>query len=184
MKIYTKRGDSGDTSLFGGRRVSKSSARIRAYGTVDELNTFLGLAASYELSDTGRGHLKKLQELLFVLGADLATPPDSDTRIERIAQTDVDFLEEAIDEMDKELEPLKNFILPGGSPAGATLHVARAVCRRAERAAVGCRSTDAISGLSVKFLNRLSDFLFVLARFENRKKDTAEETWIPEKPSQ
>lgn len=182
MKIYTKRGDSGDTSLFGGQRVSKSAKRIRAYGTVDELNSFVGLAASYELSDTGTAHLRKLQEQLFVLGADLATPPPSETRIDRIGEEEVSFLEEAIDEMEKELKPLKNFILPGGSQAGATLHIARTICRRAERAVVACRQSDEISDFSVKFLNRLSDFLFVLARFENKQKGTPEESWNPERP--
>lgn len=179
MKIYTKRGDSGDTSLFGGQRVSKSAERIRAYGTVDELNSFVGLAASYQLSQTGTAHLKKLQKLLFVLGADLATPPSSKTRINRIGQEDIDFLEDAIDEMEEDLSPLKNFILPGGSQAGATLHVARTICRRAERTAVACSETDDISDLSIKFLNRLSDFLFVLARFENKYAGTREETWKP-----
>lgn len=181
MKIYTKRGDSGDTSLFGGQRVSKSAQRIRAYGTVDELNSLVGLAASYDLSDTGTAHLRKLQEMLFVLGADLATPPSSETRIDRIDREDVSFLEEAIDEMEKELEPLKNFILPGGSQAGATLHVARTVCRRAERAVVACRESNEVSELPVTFLNRLSDFLFVLARFENKHQDTPEESWKPER---
>lgn len=181
MKIYTKRGDSGDTSLFGGQRVPKSAERIRAYGTVDELNSFIGLAASYELSDTGTEHLKKVQEMLFVLGADLATPPSSKARIDRVGQEDVHFLEEAIDEMETELKPLKNFILPGGSQAGATLHIARTVCRRAERTVVACRQTDDVSDLTVIFLNRLSDFLFVLARFENKRKDTPEEVWTPER---
>lgn len=181
MKIYTKKGDSGDTSLFGGQRVSKSNERIRAYGTVDELNSFVGLAASYELSDTGTALLKKVQKLLFVLGADLATPPASKTRINRISQEDVDFLEDAIDNMEEELDPLKNFILPGGSQPGATLHVARTICRRAERAAVACQQTDEISDLTIKFLNRLSDFLFVIARFENKHAGSREESWKPER---
>lgn len=181
MKIYTKKGDSGETSLFGGQRVSKSERRIRAYGTVDELNSFVGLAASHELSEVGTKYLRKLQQSLFVLGADLATPPSAKTRIDRIGQKEVDFLEAAIDKMEKELEPLKNFILPGGSRAGATLHVARTVCRRAERAVVACQKSNEVSDQSIKFLNRLSDFLFVMARFENKEKGTPEETWKPEK---
>ncbi|SHE92491.1 cob(I)alamin adenosyltransferase [Fodinibius roseus] len=181
MKIYTRKGDRGETSLFGGQRVSKSQHRIRAYGTVDELNSFIGLAASYELSEVGKKHLKKLQKLLFILGADLATPHSAKPRIDRIGQEEVDFLEEAIDEMEKELEPLKNFILPGGSQAGSTLHIARTVCRRAERAAVACQKWHNVSGQTIKFLNRLSDFLFVMARFENKRKGTPEETWKPDR---
>lgn len=181
MKIYTKKGDSGETSLFGGTRVSKSSARIEAYGTVDELNSVIGLAASYSLSPKGTVWVKKVQEYLFILGADLATPPDSDARIERIGEKETKDLEEAIDEMEEELNPLKNFILPGGAQAGATLHVARTVCRRAERASVACSKEENISDDALTFLNRLSDFLFVLARYENKYVSTPEETWKPEK---
>lgn len=177
MKIYTKRGDSGDTSLFGGDRVSKSSERIEAYGTVDELNSFVGLAASYDLSEKGTDLLRKVQELLFALGADLATPPSSKTRIDRIAENDIQFLEDAIDELEEELETLKNFVLPGGSQAGATLHVARTVCRRAERAAVACHNVDDISDTCIKFLNRLSDFFFVIARYENKQAGIREDVW-------
>lgn len=181
MKIYTKRGDSGNTSLFGGQRVSKSAERIKAYGTVDELNSFVGLATSYDISDRGKKYLHKLQKLLFVLGADLATPPSSKTRINRISQENIDWLEKAIDAMEEELEPLKNFILPGGAQSGATLHTARTICRRAERAAVACQESDTISELCIKFLNRLSDFLFVLARYENKQAGIREESWKPER---
>ncbi|MGD8426964.1 MAG: cob(I)yrinic acid a,c-diamide adenosyltransferase [Balneolaceae bacterium] len=181
MKIYTKKGDSGDTSLFGGERVSKSTERIDAYGTVDELNSLAGLAASFGLSEEGTGYLRKVQELLLVLGADLATPPSAKTRINRIKKEDIQFLETAIDNMDKHLDPLKNFILPGGTKTGATLHVARTVCRRAERSAVACQKTDDISDETIKFLNRLSDFLFVLARYENKKAGAPEEAWKPER---
>lgn len=181
MKIYTKKGDSGQTSLFGGQRVSKSTERIEAYGNVDELNSFVGLAASYDLSEKGTEYLRKVQEMLFIVGADLATPPSSKTRIDRIGEQDIQFLEEAIDEMEEDLETLKNFILPGGCQAGATLHVARTVCRRAERAAVACKQTDDISDDSIKFLNRLSDFFFVMARYENKQAGVREETWKPER---
>lgn len=180
MKIYTKKGDSGDTSLFGGKRVSKSAQRIKAYGTVDEVNSFVGLAASYDLSQKGTTFLRKVQELLFILGADLATPPSSATRIDRIGEEDIAFLEHAIDEMEEELKTLKNFILPGGSQPGAILHVARTVCRRAERAAVACQEGDNISDECIKFLNRLSDFFFVSARYENKNSGSREETWSPE----
>lgn len=181
MKIYTKKGDSGNTSLFGGERVSKSDKRINAYGTVDELNSFVGLAASHDLSEKGARYLRKVQESLLVLGADLATPPSKKARINRIGNEDIQFLEQAIDDMDETLETLKNFILPGGSQGGATLHVARTVCRRAERAAVTCKKTDDISDQSIKFLNRLSDFFFVLARYENKQAGIREETWQPER---
>jgi len=181
MKIYTKKGDSGETSLFGGTRVPKSNERIEAYGTVDELNSFVGLAASYELSDVGTKYVRKIQELLFTLGADLATPPSSKTRIDRISEDDVTLLEDAIDELEDDLESLKNFILPGGSQPGATLHVARTICRRAERATVACSKSDNISDNCIKFLNRLSDFLFVLARYENKKAGVREETWKPDR---
>lgn len=181
MKIYTKKGDSGETSLFGGSRVSKSNKRIEAYGTVDEINSFVGLAASYEISEIGSQYLNKVQELLFTLGADLATPSSSKTRIDRIGENDIQFLEDAIDTLEKDLEPLKNFVLPGGAQAGATLHLARTVCRRAERKAVACKKTDEISDYSIKFLNRLSDFLFVIARYENKQAGVREETWKPER---
>jgi len=180
MKIYTRKGDQGETSLFGGTRVPKSSARINAYGTVDELNSVIGLAASYKLSEKSSEWIKKVQEDLFVLGADLATPSPSETRIPRIKEEAITFLEETIDEMQEELAPLKNFILPGGSQQGATLHLARTVCRRAERATVICRQEEEVSPLAIKYLNRLSDFLFVLARYENKQVGNREETWKPE----
>lgn len=180
MKIYTKKGDSGETSLFGGTRVPKSNERIEAYGTVDELNSFVGLAASYDLSDAGTKYLRKVQEILFILGADLATPASSTTRIDRISDDDVTFLENAIDQLEDDLEPLKNFILPGGSQAGATLHAARTICRRAERASVACAEVEDISEECIKFLNRLSDFLFVVARHENKQAGVREETWKPD----
>ena len=181
MKIYTKKGDKGKTSLFGGDRVAKSSLRIEAYGTVDELNSVVGLAASYSLSDKGQELLNKVQENLFVLGADLATPPSYKARINRIDEQAITFLEDIIDEMEEALDPLKNFILPGGSQQGATLHLARTVCRRAERAAVACSEQEEISELTIKYLNRLSDFLFVWARFENKQAGIREDIWKPER---
>ena len=183
MKIYTKKGDKGETSLYGGHRVSKSSARIEAYGTVDELNSIVGLALSYDLSDEGREVLKNVQEHLFILGADLATPPSSKTRIERIGEQQVAYLEERIDRFEEKLPELKNFILPGGSQPGATLHVARTVCRRAERAVVRSREEveEAVSALTIKYLNRLSDLLFVSARFENSAAGVPETPWKPKK---
>ena len=181
MKIYTKKGDQGETSLFGGSRVPKSSARIEAYGTVDELNSVVGVAASHGLSAQGSKWIKKVQQDLFVLGADLATPPDSKTRINRIEEDAIAFLEHAIDTMEETLPPLRNFILPGGAPQGATLHLARTVCRRAERATVACAQTEELSELTIKYLNRLSDFFFVMARYENKQAGQSEEAWKPER---
>lgn len=177
MKIYTKKGDGGETSLFGGSRVSKASRRIEAYGTVDELNAVLGMVLSYNPSEKGTQLLQKIQELLFVLGADLATPPAAKTRIDRIGEEQVVWLEDAIDELEESLDPLKYFILPGGAPPGATLHLARTVCRRAERATVSCKIEEEVSYNAVRFLNRLSDFLFVLARYENKQAGSPEQPW-------
>lgn len=179
MKIYTKKGDSGETSLFGGKRVSKSSKRIEAYGTVDELNSVLGVSIAHGVDDRSMELLNKIQIQLFVLGSDLATPPSKKIKIERIGPTEIEFLEHAIDELEEFLEPLTSFILPGGSPAGATLHIGRTVCRRAERIAVDCAQNDEISESAIKYLNRLSDFLFVLARFENKKSGNEETKWLP-----
>tara|TARA_R110002124_G_scaffold194919_1_gene361950 strand:- start:5566 stop:6111 length:546 start_codon:yes stop_codon:yes gene_type:complete len=179
MKIYTKKGDNGETSLFGGQRVSKNSKRIEAYGTVDELNSVLGIAISHGLNEKSKELLDAIQIQLFVLGSDLATPPSKKIKINRIGETEITFLENAIDELEKALDPLTSFILPGGSPAGATLHVGRTVCRRAERLAVDCAQTDEISESAIKYLNRLSDFLFVLARFENKKSGNEETKWLP-----
>ncbi len=136
MKIYTRKGDQGETSLFGGDRVPKSSIRIEAYGTVDELNSWIGLVLSYSLSGEGTQILQQVQEQLFVLGADLATPPSSKERIARTGETEVQFLENSIDRLDEKLPQLKNFVLPGGAQGAAHLHVARTICRRAERGPV------------------------------------------------
>lgn len=180
MKIYTRKGDTGQTSLFGGQRVSKSSERISAYGTVDELNSILGTALSFGMSTLGSKLLEEVQKQLFVVGADLATPSSKKTqKVRRITEKEITFLENAIDELEESLQPLKNFILPGGCRSGATLHFARTVCRRAERLTVDCKEQEEISETAIKYLNRLSDFLFVMARFENLKAGTKEKPWIP-----
>jgi len=179
MKIYTKKGDKGVTSLFGGQRVSKSSCRIAAYGTVDELNSYIGLVRSYDLSHKGSTILQHIQDHLFVLGSDLATPMNRETRIERIGEEEVKFLEKVIDELQAELPELKHFILPGGCPAGSTLHICRTVCRRAERRCVECLENEELSPLALKYLNRLSDFLFVAARYENQEAGILEHKWQP-----
>ncbi len=179
MKIYTKKGDKGETSLFGGQRVLKSSDRIEAYGTVDELNTVLGTTSALPVTDYTRELVITVQNQLFVLGADLATPHERKTRIDRIGEKEIEFLEESIDKMEETLPKLKHFILPGGSHAGSIFHHCRTVCRRAERAAVRCAQEEDISDLAIKYLNRLSDFFFVLARYENNESGQLETAWAP-----
>lgn len=175
MKIYTRTGDHGETSLFGGTRVAKNDARIDAYGTVDELSSHIGVArASGVPAETDR-LLDQVQRDLFEIGAHLASPgtsrfPGIDTR--RIAE-----LEEAIDAMERELAPLTSFILPGGSLAAAQLHVARTVCRRAERLVVALHDESAAAVSTIAYLNRLSDYLFVAARFANRRADVEDVPW-------
>lgn len=177
MKIYTKTGDTGETSLFGGGRVSKSADRIEAYGTVDELNAILGQARAHELTDKSEQMLHLIQQDLFVLGADLATPHEAKVTIPRIEPHHYSKLESWIDELEDELEPLRYFILPGGTHGAATLHVARTVCRRAERRVIAAKTSTPISDECVVYLNRLSDFLFVLSRYENHKAGIPESKW-------
>lgn len=179
MKIYTKKGDTGNTSLFGGQNVSKSSIRIDAYGTVDELNSLLGVVRSFEITAQVDNWLNTIQHQLFVLGSDLATPQTKEARIDRISEEEIIYLENLIDKMDSELPMLKNFILPGGTQAAATIHYSRTVCRRAERLTVSCAQEETISEMTIKYLNRLSDFLFMLGRYENFKSGTEDTPWIP-----
>lgn len=177
MKIYTKRGDQGETSLYGGRRVLKTDDRIEAYGTVDELNSVLGLALSFRPSERTEEIVHHLQDELFVLGADLATPLDKKEKIDRIGESHISKLETTIDALEETLEPMRFFIHPGGTSAASTLHIARTVCRRAERACISCLQTTAISPDTIRYLNRLSDLLFVLARYENSQAGIPEEKW-------
>lgn len=184
MKIYTRTGDEGSTGLFGGGRVLKTHPRIAAYGTVDELNSFIGLARSHASEHTERDRiealLSRVQSELFVLGADLATPAESKAKTARIGDSEVRRLETDIDSLDDDLPPLKQFILPGGTPAASALHVARAVCRRAERLVLVAAEKEDISLSAPVYLNRLSDFLFVLARWVQLKGGGTERTWRPE----
>lgn len=179
MKIYTKTGDDGTTGLFGGERVPKFSARIEAYGTVDELNSVIGIVLTGEMPERLRESLTRISSLLFDVGADLATPlnPPPKYAIPRIQAVSLAWLEGLIDEFEAELSPLKNFILPGGTFAAAHLHLARTVCRRAERKAVELQQTEYIGEIVVPFLNRLSDFLFVSARFANSKAGIEDVAW-------
>src|SRR5687767_7274643 len=180
-KIYTKTGDTGDTGLFGGGRVGKDHPRVDAYGDIDELNAVLGMARAVEMMPRIDEVLVPIQRDLFAIGALLATPNPEKMR-EQLAKARVDNeriaqLERAIDAGEEELEPLKAFIVPGGTPKAAALHVARTVCRRAERRVVHLRREDEIPQLVVIYLNRLSDLLFVLARVANRRAGAGEVTW-------
>lgn len=181
MKIYTKTGDSGDTGLFGGGRVSKDDPRVEAYGDVDELNSVLGMARSAEPMPRIDEVLVPIQRDLFSIGALLATP-DHDKMQQhltkaRISDERIAELEHAIDACDRELEPLKAFILPGGTQKAAALHVARTVCRRAERRVIRLRREVEIPQIVVVYLNRLSDLLFTLARLANTRAGAGEVTW-------
>ena len=177
-KVYTKTGDQGQTSLVNGERVSKASLRVEAYGAVDELNSFLGLARNKITGTEIQKLLEQIQNDLFVLGADLATPVEAkggvSISIRRITAVEVEMLEKEIDHYNAGLPDLKEFILPAGSETGSLLHVARAVSRRAERAAVRLAEAEKISDPAMIYLNRLSDLLFVLARVANRQGGSSE----------
>ena len=182
VKIYTRTGDEGETGLFGGPRVRKDAQRVEAYGAVDELNAVLGGAVAALGDDPLRGMLVEVQSTLFDLGGELATPAVRERAAagQLAPQVPVDAIEQLerwIDELEEELEPLTQFILPGGAPAAATLHHARTVCRRAERRAVTLSASEDVSGEALRYLNRLSDFLFVAARAVNRRAGVDEPRW-------
>lgn len=185
MRIYTRTGDSGETGLFGGQRVLKSHPRIAAFGEVDELNAVLGLAAASAEPPDLRAMLETLQGELFVVGADLATPHDEGRPapggrpVPRVTESMVAELERRIDAAEEELEPLRQFILPGGCAAAAGLHLARAVCRRAERAVVAAAGKEALNPEVAVYLNRLADLLFVLARLANHRAGRQDVPWTP-----
>lgn len=180
MKIYTKTGDRGETSLFGGKRVGKDSVRIEAYGTVDELNSIIGICRSLKIARGIDRILETIQNDLFTLGADLATPRSAKRKsIKRIEPPAIALLERHIDAIDRALPPLKNFILPCGSEAAAMLHYARTVCRRGERIAVRLSREEPVGKNPVVYLNRLSDLLFVLARRVNALDRIPEKKWAP-----
>lgn len=178
MKIYTKTGDDGTTGLFGGERVTKDAVRIDAYGTVDELNGVIGIVRSNSNDKKLDSYLHEIQNDLFKLGADLATPMNvTNDHIVRIHSKDSAKLEKWIDELDAELPALTNFILPGGHHSAAYLHLARNVCRRAERLTVSLSRKEPVGSEVLVYLNRLSDFLFVLARWVNLRQGIAEIKW-------
>jgi len=168
FKIYTKTGDLGKTSLIGGTKVPKSNIRIEAYGTVDELNSFVGLTADQLAHEPSKNILKEIQDRLFTIGSSLACDPDKESKLKipDLKESDITLLENEIDKMNEELEDMKSFILPGGHVAISTAHVTRCVCRRVERICVNMQENDLfVDPLVIKYLNRLSDYLFVLARY-------------------
>lgn len=179
MKIYTKTGDDGTTGLQSGKRVSKADQRIMAYGAIDEVNSCLGIILSHKLDSDIRELLTRIQNELFVAGSDLSNPDLANLK-NRITETMVKNLEENIDKFEKELEPLVNFILPGGHKNASYLHLARTVCRRAETQVVALAENEQINTSCLKYLNRLSDLLFVLARAVNKRNGTADITWMPD----
>lgn len=177
MKIYTKTGDAGQTSLYGGQRVSKDDLRVWTYGTVDECNAVLGVAVS-DIDDVEiAAVIARVQADLFLLGADLATPLTKGDVVPRVTASMTEALEVDIDRFEEELPPLRNFILPGGSRGGAALHQARVVCRRAERHLVTLAGQEDVNDEALRYVNRLSDHLFVVARVVNHRKGTPEPIW-------
>jgi len=181
IRIYTKTGDDGTTGLFGGSRVSKADLRIEAYGTVDELNAIVGVVRTCPLPPALEQQLGTISADLFTLGADLATPLDPPPvyAIPRITEEHVKQLEGWIDEYDAQLEPLKTFILPGGTPAAAHLHVARTICRRAERRTVSLAAQEDVGTAVLHYLNRLSDYLFTASRAANAHAGVSDVAWKP-----
>jgi cob(I)alamin adenosyltransferase len=184
LKIYTRRGDSGQTDLFGGQRVGKDALRVEAYGAVDELNAALGSCAAATQHNDLRDMLRHIQGLLFDLGATLATP-DPERRAKsdmpEPSSAEVELLEGHVDGLEGELAPLRRFVLPGGCPVAAAFHVARTVCRRAERRCVALEREEVVPEACLRLLNRLSDLLFVMARVENRRAGVADIEWEPKR---
>ncbi|HUH51152.1 MAG TPA: cob(I)yrinic acid a,c-diamide adenosyltransferase [Flavobacterium sp.] len=191
MKVYTKTGDKGTTALFGGTRVPKHHVRIESYGTTDELNSFIGLIRSQEIGNHHKSFLIEVQDRIFVLGAILATAPEKEVlksgkkrlNIMRITEEDITALENEIDNIDAALPPITHFVLPGGHSTVSYCHIARCVCRRAERLATQLNEVEPVDALVLKYLNRLSDYLFMLARMLTSDLNIEEIKWIPRKES-
>jgi cob(I)alamin adenosyltransferase len=189
MKVYTKTGDTGTTALFGGTRVPKDHARIESYGTVDELNSYIGLIRDQEINQHFKDILVEIQDRLFTVGAILATPPEKEVlkngqkRLQNlgIIESDIELLEKEIDSMEDSLPQMTHFVLPGGHTTVSYCHIARCVCRRAERLAVHLSHNEPVANIAIKYLNRLSDYLFVLARKLSKELNTDEVKWIPRK---
>src|SRR5436190_905121 len=181
IKIYTKTGDSGMTSLIGGTKVLKSDLRIEAYGTVDELNSYVGLCRDLITDQTSKKTFQEIQDRLFTIGSSLACDPQKEPKmkIPDLKEDDIIFLEKEIDRMNESLPEMKNFILPGGHSSVSHLHIARCICRRAERCCVRLETETKESGIVIKYLNRLSDYLFVLARYVSHLLKAEEILWKP-----
>jgi cob(I)alamin adenosyltransferase len=180
MKIYTKTGDDGTTSLFGGKRVSKADLRIDTYGTVDELNSWIGVLRDQPVNQSRKDILIEIQDRLFTIGSTLAIEPgNSKVKIPLLTETDIEFLERQMDEMELALEPMRFFVLPGGNQSISFGHVARTVCRRSERLAIALSHSEPVNELVIKYLNRLSDYLFVLCRTMTHELKTEETPWKP-----
>ena len=189
MKVYTKTGDKGTTALFGGTRVPKDHIRIESYGTVDELNSYIGLIRDQEVNVNYKKILIEVQDRLFTVGAILATPPEKEVlkngelRLQKlgIIESDIELLENEIDAMESELPQMTHFVLPGGHTTVSYCHIARCVCRRAERLAVHLSHNEPVAEIAIKYMNRLSDYLFVLARKLSHDLNAEEVQWIPRK---
>jgi len=189
MKIYTKTGDGGTTALFGGTRVPKDHIRIESYGTIDELNSYIGLIRDQEINSHYKDILIEIQDRLFTIGAILATPPEKEVmkngelRLKNlgITETDIELLEKEIDTMEEALPPMTHFVLPGGHQTVSYCHITRCICRRAERLAVHLSHNEPVAEIAIKYLNRLSDYLFVLARKLSVDLNAIEVKWIPRK---
>ncbi|HMU42285.1 MAG TPA: cob(I)yrinic acid a,c-diamide adenosyltransferase [Ignavibacteriaceae bacterium] len=182
MKIYTKTGDNGETSLFGGERVGKNNIRIKAYGSLDELNSFIGLTLAKVKNEKIQEVLFNLQNKLFIVGSDLATPSSEKNKKLNIQRTSPEYITEVenwIDEFSSNLDDLKNFILPGGSEGAALLHICRTIARRAEREIVELKRTEQINENVIIFTNRISDLFFVLSRYENKHSNIPDIKWVP-----
>lgn len=180
MKIYTKTGDTGKTSLIGGTRVSKASLRIDTYGTVDELNAYIGLVRDQPVNEARRDLLKEIQDRLFTIGSLLASEPDQTKKqIPDLYESDIQCLETEMDKIDVVVPPLRAFVLPGGHQSVSFCHVARTVCRRAERLVIMLNEVEPVNELVIKYINRLSDFLFMLSRLMTQELGSEEVVWKP-----
>lgn len=180
MKIYTKTGDKGTTSLVGGTRVSKTELRIEAYGTVDELNSYIGLVRDQKVNEHRKDILKEIQDRLFTIGSILASEPEqTKKRIPDLHESDIELLEKEMDSMDVLLEPMRFFILPGGHQSVSFAHLARTVCRRAERIVIRLSEESEVNELIIRYLNRLSDYIFVLCRMMAKELEIEEIAWKP-----
>jgi cob(I)alamin adenosyltransferase len=180
MKIYTRTGDEGQTSLFGGKRVSKADLRIDTYGTIDELNSWIGLLRDLPVNQKRKDILVTVQDRLFTIGSRLAVEPgNTKVKVPQLNEADVTLLEKSIDQMELSLEPMKSFVLPGGHQSVSYGHVARTVCRRAERLTIALGNTEGVEPGIIKYLNRLSDYLFVLCRVMTKELGVEETPWVP-----